>query len=403
MFSPNPKNDPLLSAIKGVIAENDKHRDAVDRANQHFKITDKRQLPHNLHADYDKMLSESTVIAEKITKSTPMGDVIRDFEKSDAPQFEGKSMEKRRQMAIAAKMAMNEALKGNQHKIDANKNGKVDAQDFKMLRKDMTAEEVMKEAIANLSEKDSLSEAEQNILMELDVTDTEVMNSDLYKNAVKSLGGKDPRKIQIGQDIEGLGKFEKGDNIFNKVKSTLAAQKAAPVPMPRRADRMPEPVAKVDTPVTANPVDAKFNVKQSVPGATVAPAPSGGFDQTDRKPWEPNVLNTPTEVTPATATAADASAANQAYADQITGRKLENPGTKPYWGARVTPAQTPASVGPGKNYPTADKFVPSDTDKRNAEFDADKEKQRKAMNLQGDGLNEGDLTMQRYGKVFRGN
>lgn len=168
MFSPNPKNDPLLAAIKGVIAVNDKHRDAVDRVNHHFQITDKRQLPHNLHADYDKMLSESTVIAEKITKSTPMGDVIRDFEKSDAPQFEGKSMEKRRQMAIAAKMAMNEALKGNQHKIDANKNGKVDAQDFKMLRnKNMTAEEIMKEAIFNLSEKDSLSEAEVNFLMDL--------------------------------------------------------------------------------------------------------------------------------------------------------------------------------------------------------------------------------------------
>jgi len=28
----------------------------------------------------------------------------------------------------------NEALKGNQHKIDANKNGKVDAHDFKLLR-----------------------------------------------------------------------------------------------------------------------------------------------------------------------------------------------------------------------------------------------------------------------------
>jgi hypothetical protein len=493
MFSPNPKNDPLLSAIKTVIAENDKHREAVDRANQHFKITDKRQLPHNLHAEYDALLKESNNLSEKITKSTPMGDVISDFEKSDAPQFAGKSKEKRREMAIAAKMSamkeeiaptpmprradrmpsdtggytvakgdtlwalskkynvsvddiakasglananqlkigqklvipgktvaptaramsqnpvnmngiarpsnpltgtsdtnaspndpvaaakakaaqagaaanalqqqyqdrktasdvalfrkadsqslagikpsnqmlpnrtstnpvnangiapnpasnptpdtssadlnsgvlsnwmkdtdfnqqasyddriaqadaqdaarynrvfgpstgptgsmgglnsalaqfgmnnlakgksasgipMKEELKGNQHKIDANKNNRIDAQDFKMLRKDMTAEEVMKEAIANLREKDSLSEAEQNILMELDVTDTEVMNSDLYKNAVKSLGGKDPRKIQIGQDIEGLGKFEKGDNIFNKVRSTLAAQKAS--------------------------------------------------------------------------------------------------------------------------------------------------------------------------------
>lgn len=38
----------------------------------------------------------------------------------------------------------NEALKGNQHKIDANKNGKIDAQDFKMLRKNK-----MKEAYAD--------------------------------------------------------------------------------------------------------------------------------------------------------------------------------------------------------------------------------------------------------------
>lgn len=37
-----------------------------------------------------------------------MGDVIKDFQDSDAPQFKGKSPEKRRQMAIAAKMASEE-------------------------------------------------------------------------------------------------------------------------------------------------------------------------------------------------------------------------------------------------------------------------------------------------------
>ena len=37
-----------------------------------------------------------------------MGDVIKDFQASDAPQFKGKSKEKRRQMAIAAKMAAEE-------------------------------------------------------------------------------------------------------------------------------------------------------------------------------------------------------------------------------------------------------------------------------------------------------
>lgn len=42
----------------------------------------------------------------------------------------------------------NEALKGGQHKIDANKNGKIDAQDFKMLR----AKKGMKEEVEQVDE-----------------------------------------------------------------------------------------------------------------------------------------------------------------------------------------------------------------------------------------------------------
>ena len=37
-------------------------------------------------------------------KKADMGDVVKDFYKSDAPKFKGKSKEKRRQMAIAAKL-----------------------------------------------------------------------------------------------------------------------------------------------------------------------------------------------------------------------------------------------------------------------------------------------------------
>ena len=42
---------------------------------------------------------------EKLTAKTPMGTYIKDFKKSDAPQFKGKSPEKRRVMAIAAKLS----------------------------------------------------------------------------------------------------------------------------------------------------------------------------------------------------------------------------------------------------------------------------------------------------------
>ena len=44
-------------------------------------------------------------------KKADMGDVIDDFYKSDAPQFDGKSKAKRRQMAIAAKLQANEEEK----------------------------------------------------------------------------------------------------------------------------------------------------------------------------------------------------------------------------------------------------------------------------------------------------
>ena len=49
-----------------------------------------------------------------------------------------------RGVAEAVSKIVDEELKGNQHKIDANKNGKVDAHDFKLLRakKDMKKEEV---------------------------------------------------------------------------------------------------------------------------------------------------------------------------------------------------------------------------------------------------------------------
>ena len=81
-----------------------------------------------------------------------MGDVIKDFKDSDAPQFKGKSDEKRRQMAIAAKLSneeveqTDEELTGNQHKIDANKNGKVDGHDFKLLRGKKKVEEQIEES-----------------------------------------------------------------------------------------------------------------------------------------------------------------------------------------------------------------------------------------------------------------
>jgi hypothetical protein len=52
-----------------------------------------------------QLIEQFIEIAEKMNLSkATMGDVIKDFKKSDAPQFKGKSDEKKRQMAIAAKL-----------------------------------------------------------------------------------------------------------------------------------------------------------------------------------------------------------------------------------------------------------------------------------------------------------
>jgi len=45
---------------------------------------------------------EEVELDEILTKSTTAGETIKDFQKSDAPQFKGKSKEKRKQMALAA-------------------------------------------------------------------------------------------------------------------------------------------------------------------------------------------------------------------------------------------------------------------------------------------------------------
>ena len=53
---------------------------------------------------FSKFIQESIDLEEKLKASDDMGDWVKDFQDSDAPQFKGKSQKKRQQMAIAAKL-----------------------------------------------------------------------------------------------------------------------------------------------------------------------------------------------------------------------------------------------------------------------------------------------------------
>ena len=57
------------------------------------------------------------------------------------------------------------------------------------------------------------------------VSDTEIMNAPEYKQVVKAVGGEaGARKIQAGTDVAGVGKVDKGQTIWSKVKSQLEKQ-----------------------------------------------------------------------------------------------------------------------------------------------------------------------------------
>ena len=76
-------------------------------------------IPRSLNRCMVKAVAQGKVLP---IQGADMGDYIDDFQKSDAPQFKGKSKEKRKDMAIAAfkskEESMNEANEGLKNKAE---------------------------------------------------------------------------------------------------------------------------------------------------------------------------------------------------------------------------------------------------------------------------------------------
>ena len=76
---------------------------------QERKKQSQKQSQSQSQDNADNMMNsyqpEGELVDEKMDlKTADMGDVVKDFYKSDAPQFRGKTKEERRKMAIAAKL-----------------------------------------------------------------------------------------------------------------------------------------------------------------------------------------------------------------------------------------------------------------------------------------------------------
>jgi len=103
------KRDPLVDAVAKVMQENETRRQVEKQFQEEIGIQAKRELSFQQHAEYDRLLAERTAVA------------------------------------------LNEELKGNQTKIDANHNNEIDAQDFKILKAKKGSME--EEALDELSKK----------------------------------------------------------------------------------------------------------------------------------------------------------------------------------------------------------------------------------------------------------
>jgi hypothetical protein len=103
-------DEEVVSEEQGYTLQS-KHTNADGTTTVTLKTPDgkiKKHTGKDVHKVVKKMygVQSEEVVQEKINMDkAEMGDVIKDFKNSDAPQFKGKSDEKRRQMAIAAKLS----------------------------------------------------------------------------------------------------------------------------------------------------------------------------------------------------------------------------------------------------------------------------------------------------------
>ncbi len=125
------EGDMAKSQLRSIMANSKRMHDMLE---ENTNLPEWVQSKITLAEDYistasnymqGEMNEEVEQVDDKINLvKAKMGTVIKDFKKSDAPQFKGKSMEKRRQMAIAAKLGA-EREAGMREEVVVEAEGKV--------------------------------------------------------------------------------------------------------------------------------------------------------------------------------------------------------------------------------------------------------------------------------------
>lgn len=155
---------------------------------------------------------EETEIEEKMDmKKADMGDVIKDFQKSDAPQFKGKTKEKKREMAVAAKLAAEEETQSEMYKSPAHKK----LQKFMDKNRQTSA---YKDKVKSMGGK-PLKPGEQNSMMSTKEETEQLDEYGTYQVNVKGSGGT---TVKARSDKEASQKAFKRMGIANRHRNTMS-------------------------------------------------------------------------------------------------------------------------------------------------------------------------------------
>jgi hypothetical protein len=170
--------------------------------------------------------------------------------------------------------AVYEALKGDQHKIDANKNGKVDAHDFHMLRKKKkVAEEA--EQIDELSKETKASYMKKAGSQVDKLYDKSKTDS---RSAYKYYGRKNTMKKIANEEVEQIDELDHKlggtlSRYINKTKDNPKREEGRNLALKKRwGDAKygtPEPKVKAAVREEAEQVDEKLDMKKASMGTVV--------------------------------------------------------------------------------------------------------------------------------------
>jgi hypothetical protein len=207
MFAKDKVTQSMLDAVNKVLGEDKKLLLEPGKSEKVATPTGTKVYGHRYGNSAKARKDQTAHEIDKIKgpKDKEMKEAAKpDFLDMDKDGNKKESMKK----AIADKNSMKEELKGNQEKIDANHNDKIDAQDFKILRGKKKVKEGMEFANKLLS---SIHEKKDVVMPEASATPAK--NTDVAdKSYLKDMG----KKPTVKSDLKNLGRFLTGKKETNE-------------------------------------------------------------------------------------------------------------------------------------------------------------------------------------------